>query len=71
MCLPKVIVYMACERGQYLQKEFERAVADRISAEPSNGPRLKEAKTVEARILLERTIHISGCPECWIYPPPS
>ena len=59
---------MPCARGQYLHIEFERAVADRIA---KHGLELKEAQKIEDHLLLERTIHVSNCPECWNDPPRS
>jgi hypothetical protein len=64
---------MPCVQGQELHRIFEWAVADRISVQWDHASRtdpiLKEAQRREDSALLARTIHVSGCPECYINPP--
>jgi hypothetical protein len=66
---------MACERGYAVQNEFEKAVGERIEVEARYpfGHRTNEAvidaRSNEKEALLNRTIHVSGCHECWLNPP--
>jgi len=66
---------MSCEKGQHLHQEFEQAVADRVFVERTStqshrkDPDLKQAQQKEDRALMQRTFHVSGCPECWTNPP--
>ena len=64
---------MACERGQTLHTQFERAVAARIRAKELSHPDLQSeltlAKKNEDLALLSRSAHISRCEECWVRPP--
>jgi len=64
---------MSCERGRTLHAEFTRAVTERAAVESVSHLNLngetKLAKKREDVALLNRTIHISGCGECWARPP--
>jgi hypothetical protein len=64
---------MSCERGRVLHAEFEKAVAARISAERlphlDLGGETVLAKKHEDAALLNRTVHVSRCVECWQRPP--
>jgi hypothetical protein len=62
---------MACERGRTLHTQFERAVAARIRAKERLALQLemKIAQKQEDLALLSRSMHISGCEECWVRPP--
>jgi hypothetical protein len=66
---------MCCQQGQALHPEFEKAVTARIKAEmlfhPNLHGQVARTKKQEDIALLNRSMHISKCGECWQQPPRS
>jgi hypothetical protein len=66
---------MACERGHQVQSEFEKAVSERTKVEAQypfvhkTNQAIVDARSNEEKALLSRTVHVSGCRECWMLPP--
>jgi hypothetical protein len=62
---------MACQRGQDLQDDFDKAVGVRIEAEDGGAKLAKNRpeKVAESTALYQRSFHVRECPDCWINPP--
>lgn len=66
---------MACERGYQVQDELEKAVLERTKVEAQypfgskSNQAVIDARSKEETAFLNRTVHISGCPECRLHPP--
>jgi len=62
---------MACDVGQRLQDEFDKAVSIRaeFEARKVGGDELTGAKVKESSALQRRSFHVHDCSECWVRPP--
>jgi hypothetical protein len=62
---------MACNMGQRLQDELDKAARIRAQHEmgSNDGTVLMEAKIKESSALQRRSVHVRDCSECWVRPP--